>query len=164
MSFFSPQKDVDEDISQTSDPGLHNEEVASSSTTETDRKSKGKDSLASESQADSDGNVVGHPNSMDIEDPSEGSSGVSQPADGEPVSSTGQPASEAGVPDTTSILSVMDEIYKVIPAEIQVYQWMLDLSLVYMKDVNCLSICTLFKIVFSYVFNVMLYFRYIAFF
>ncbi|XP_078334345.1 uncharacterized protein LOC111124829 isoform X3 [Crassostrea virginica] len=108
----SPQKDVDEDISQTSDPGPHNEEVASSSTTETDRKSKGKDSLASESQADSDGNVVGHPNSMDIEDPSEGSSGVSQPADGEPVSSTGQPASEAGVPDTTSILSVMDEIYK----------------------------------------------------
>lgn len=113
---FSPQRDVDEDASQTSDMGHLNGEEASSSTTDTETRPKTKESQKLEKfqkskvdSQDGDKHLVGNSDSMDIEDSSE----VSQCVEGDSVSSTIQPSSEAGVPDTTSILSVMDEIFQV---------------------------------------------------
>lgn len=115
----SPQRDVDEDASQTSDMGHLNGEEASSSTTDTETRPKTKESQKLEKfqkskvdSQDGDKHLVGNSDSMDIEEQVEDSSEVSQYVEGESVSSTVQPSSEAGVPDTTSILSVMDEIFQ----------------------------------------------------
>lgn len=115
----SPQRDMDEDVSQTSDIGHLNGEEASSSTTDTETKPKLKESKKLEksqnSTVDSQDREkcsVDHSDSMDIENQVEDSSDVSQCVEGDSVSSTVQPSSEAGVPDTTSILSVMDEIFQ----------------------------------------------------
>lgn len=113
---------MDEDASQTSDMGHLNGEEASSSTTDTETRTKTKESQKLEKfqkskvdSQDGDKHLVGTGNSdsMDIEEQVEDSSEVSQYVEGESVSSTVQPSSEAGVPDTTSILSVMDEIFQV---------------------------------------------------
>lgn len=113
---------MDEDASQTSDMGHLNGEEASSSTTDTETRPKTKESQKLEKfqkskvdSQDGDKHLVGTGNSdsMDIEEQVEDSSEVSQYVEGESVSSTVQPSSEAGVPDTTSILSVMDEIFQV---------------------------------------------------
>lgn len=115
----SPQRDVDEDASQTSDMGHLNGEEASSSTTDTETRPKTKESQKLEKfqkskvdSQDGDKHLVGNSDSMDIEEQVEDSSEVSQCVEGDSVSSTIQPSSEAGVPDTTSILSVMDEIFQ----------------------------------------------------
>lgn len=119
---------MDEDASQTSDMGHLNGEEASSSTTDTETRPKTKESQKLEKfqkskvdSQDGDKHLVGNSDSMDIEEQVEDSSEVSQYVEGESVSSTVQPSSEAtvqpsseaGVPDTTSILSVMDEIFQV---------------------------------------------------
>lgn len=111
---------MDEDASQTSDMGHLNGEEASSSTTDTETKPKSKESKKLEKSQkskvdsqDGDKHLVDNSDSMDIEDQVEDSSEVSQCVEGDSVSSTVQSSSEAGVPDTTSILSVMDEIFQV---------------------------------------------------
>lgn len=110
---------MDEDASQTSDMGHLNGEEASSSTTDTETRPKSqkleKFQKSKVDSQDGDKHLVGTGNSdsMDIEEQVEDSSEVSQYVEGESVSSTVQPSSEAGVPDTTSILSVMDEIFQV---------------------------------------------------
>lgn len=111
---------MDEDASQTSGMGHLNGEEASSSTTDTETRPKTKESQKLEKfqkskvdSQDGDKHLEGNSDSMDIEEQVEDSSEVSQYVEGESVSSTVQPSSEAGVPDTTSILSVMDEIFQV---------------------------------------------------
>lgn len=108
---------MDEDASQTSDMGHLNGEEASSSTTDTETRPKSqkleKFQKSKVDSQDGDKHLVGNSDSMDIEEQVEDSSEVSQYVEGESVSSTVQPSSEAGVPDTTSILSVMDEIFQV---------------------------------------------------
>ncbi|XP_061173582.1 formin-binding protein 4-like isoform X2 [Saccostrea echinata] len=119
-SSYSPPRDLDEDTSRASDMGYRNEEVASSSTIDSEIKSKtpgyqkSENSHGTENFLDStnDNKPLGdNSDSMDIEDQSMESAEISQGNDGEPVSSTIQPTSEAGLPDTTSITSVMDEIF-----------------------------------------------------
>jgi hypothetical protein len=104
--YFSPQRDMEEDGSRN-----RTEEAASSSTTDTEKSRR-----AMENSLDStDGHKlpVENSDSMDIDDQSQEAPEIGQAGNGEPVSST-VPPTETGAPDTTAILSVMEEIYQVI--------------------------------------------------
>ncbi|XP_048728108.1 formin-binding protein 4-like isoform X2 [Ostrea edulis] len=117
----SPQRDLEEDANRMFDVGNRIEEVASSSTIDTEIKSKSLNSQKSEKShrvmensldsTDSHKFTLDNSDSMDIEDQPKEPPETSQAIDGEPVSSTVQPT-ETGAPDTTAILSVMDEIFQ----------------------------------------------------
>lgn len=121
------------------DVGNRIEEVASSSTIDTEIKSKSLNSQKSEKShrvmensldsTDSHKFTLDNSDSMDIEDQPKEPPETSQAIDGEPVSSTVQPT-ETGAPDTTAILSVMDEIFQVTTRYLTISM----ISYTYMND------------------------------